>query len=55
MKTSLGLVVARRNKIVHSCDTDALDPRLVVDINDEDALGSIDTIDLVVRGIDAVI
>jgi hypothetical protein len=42
-KTSLGLVVQRRNRIVHQCDADPLIPGKATDLDDADALGSIST------------
>ena len=51
MKTALGLIVGRRNRIVHACDVDPLTPGTVTSLSDADALDSITTVDSIVVGI----
>ncbi|MFI5543647.1 hypothetical protein ACIA6E_07700 [Streptomyces sp. NPDC051815] len=53
MKTSLGVIVTRRNRIVHECDLDPLNPGSVTPLTDGDALKAIETVDCVVTAIDA--
>lgn len=51
-KTAIGLVVQRRDRIVHQCDADPLTPGTVTPLTDDDALASIDTIDATVAALD---
>jgi hypothetical protein len=51
-KKSLSLIVGRRNRIVHSCDGDPLNPGTVTPLSDADALGAIETIETIVGNID---
>lgn len=51
-KTALGVIVARRNRIVHSCDVDPLNPATATPLTDADALDAIDTIEQIVAQID---
>lgn len=51
-KTALGVVVARRNRIVHSCDVDPLNPGAGTPLSDADALQAISTVENVVTQID---
>jgi hypothetical protein len=53
MKTALGVVVSRRNRIVHECDLDPLNPGSVTPLTDADALNAIETVENVVGAIDA--
>jgi len=48
----LGLIVGRRNRIVHQCDTDPLNPGVPVPLTDVDALQAVDFVELVGAGID---
>lgn len=50
-RTELGLVVERRNLIVHSCDVDPADPGTLRAMPDEDALTAIDVIERIMSGI----
>lgn len=50
--TALGVAVDRRNRIVHSCDIDPLNPGAVTPLSDADALTAINTAEHVVHGID---
>jgi len=52
VKLDLGLVVARRNRIVHSCDADPGNPGSAMPFPDVDAASSIHEIDRLVSGID---
>ncbi len=52
-QTELGIVVSRRNRIVHECDLDPLNPGSVTPLAAADALAAITTVDAVVAGIDA--
>lgn len=52
--TALGLVVSRRNRIVHQCDADALTPGQVTPLIAADALDSINTVETVVSALDAI-
>lgn len=52
-KTALGLVVQRRNRIVHQCDADPLTPGSVTALSDVDALQSVTTVEATVVTIDA--
>jgi hypothetical protein len=52
VKLSLGLIVSRRNQIVHSCDVDPMNPGTVTQLSDGDALDAIDTVENIVAGID---
>lgn len=51
-RTALGLVVARRNRIVHSCDVDPLNPGSITAISAADALLAVDTIATIVLAVD---
>ena len=50
-KTSLGVIVSRRNRIVHQCDFDPLSSTPTV-ITAEDSLDAIDTVAGIVRKLD---
>jgi hypothetical protein len=52
-KTSLGVIVGRRNRIVHSCDVDPLIPGSVTPLSDSDALDAIEMVERIVRGVDS--
>jgi hypothetical protein len=52
VKTELGLIVARRNRIVHTCDVDPLTPGAVTPLRDADAVDSIATIERIVAALD---
>ncbi|WP_162940132.1 hypothetical protein [Gryllotalpicola protaetiae] len=52
-KVALGVIVTRRNRIVHQADSDPLVPGMVTALSDVDALAAIDTVCKVVRSIDA--
>lgn len=54
-KTRLGLIVGRRNRIVHQCDTDPLNPGAPVGLSDVDALDAVDFVGTVVVGIDGFV
>ncbi|MBM7503764.1 hypothetical protein ACFPER_09785 [Agromyces aurantiacus] len=54
-KLALGLIVTRRNRIVHQSDSDPLTPGMVTPLSDTDALGAIDTVTAIVRDIDAIL
>jgi hypothetical protein len=54
IKLALKAVVRRRNLIAHQCDADPMSPAHPNAMSDTDAIDSIDTIELVVRGIDKV-
>ncbi|WP_460650010.1 hypothetical protein [Kribbella endophytica] len=51
-RTALGVVVRRRNQIVHQCDADPLTPGAITPLTDVDALTAISTIKLTVTAID---
>jgi hypothetical protein len=51
-KTALGVVIDRRNRIVHSGDADPLNPGAAIPLSDADALGAIDAVDRTVASID---
>lgn len=51
-KTALSLVVRRRNRIVHQCDSDPLVLGSVTDLRDQDALDAITVVEETVRSID---
>jgi hypothetical protein len=51
-KTALGLIVDRRNRIVHSCDGDPLNPGSVTHMFADDAVLAIETIETIVLSID---
>jgi hypothetical protein len=53
--TALSLVVQRRNKIVHQCDSDPVTPGTLIPLSDTDALDAIATVEATVTAIDAVI
>ncbi|MEW1648010.1 hypothetical protein [Streptomyces sp. NPDC091219] len=53
VKTALGVVVSRRNRIVHECDLDPLNPGNATPLGDADALNAIETVQSVVDAIDA--
>jgi len=52
VKLDLGLVVARRNRIVHSCDADPANPGSAMSFPDVDAASAIQVVDRLVSGID---
>jgi len=52
-KARVGVVIDRRNRIVHSCDADPLTPGKVTPLTDADALTSIDTVEETVTQIAA--
>lgn len=54
-KTSLNLVVGRRNKIVHACDADPLSPGSLTPISASDAIDAIETVERTVRAIDKLL
>lgn len=49
---ALGVVVQRRNRIVHQCDADPLTPGAITTLSDQDALDSIAVVEATVLGID---
>jgi hypothetical protein len=51
--TALSLVVQRRNRIVHQCDADPLNPGAPTPLSDVDALDGIKAIEATVAAIDA--
>lgn len=51
-KTTLGVIVQRRNRIVHQCDADPLTPGTVTPLSDSDAIKSIDAVERTVTTID---
>lgn len=51
-KISLGLVVERRNRIVHQCDADPLTPGSATPLSAQDALDSISVVDATVAAIE---
>ncbi|MBQ1017971.1 hypothetical protein KBX71_08845 [Micromonospora sp. D93] len=51
-KAALGVIVQRRNRIVHQCDADPLTPGAITPLSDGDALDSISTVQAVVAAID---
>ncbi|WPR90250.1 hypothetical protein [Microbacterium rhizosphaerae] len=53
VKTSLGLVVTRRNRIVHQADSDPLNPGVVTPLSAIDALDAISTVESTVQTIDS--
>ncbi|MGW1375658.1 hypothetical protein ACWD6P_15500 [Streptomyces sp. NPDC002446] len=52
-KTALGVIVSRRNRIVHQCDLDPLPGGNTTPITPEDALDAISTIERIVVRLDA--
>jgi hypothetical protein len=50
--TALGIIVDRRNRIVHSCDIDPLNPGNVTPLTDTDALQVVGTIERIATQID---
>jgi hypothetical protein len=52
-KLALGLIVTRRNRIVHQSDSDPLTPGMVTPLTDVDALDAISAVSAIVRAIDA--
>jgi hypothetical protein len=52
IRTGLGLIVARRNRIVHSCDVDPLNPGSITPISAADALFAVNTLATIVLAID---
>jgi hypothetical protein len=52
VKISLGVIVDRRNKIVHQCDYDPTTPGTVTALGAQDARDAVETIDDIVRQID---
>lgn len=55
MTTQLGIVVGRRNRIVHQCDTDPLNPGTSVPLTDTDALDAVRFIESIVMAIDPLL
>jgi hypothetical protein len=53
-KIALGIVVTRRNRIVHECDLDPLAPGSVTSLSDIDALDAIATVEDIVSAIDSI-
>lgn len=53
-RTALGVVITRRNRIVHQADSDPLNPGNATPLNDSDALIAISTIEKTVLSIDAL-
>ncbi|WP_410665970.1 hypothetical protein [Amycolatopsis sp. lyj-84] len=53
--TALSLVVRRRNRIVHQCDSDPLAPGQVTPLSDQDALDSVATVEMTVATIDSIL
>jgi len=53
-KTSLGLVVTRRNRIVHQCDSDPLTPGSVTPLDAQGAADAVRTVEHVVMAIDTL-
>ncbi|WP_433371747.1 hypothetical protein [Streptosporangium sp. CA-115845] len=51
-KLALGLIVARRNVIVHSCDVDPALPTTVNGIIDQDAIDALATVERIILEID---
>jgi hypothetical protein len=51
-KTALGVIVDRRNRIVHACDRDPLIARGLTPISASDALFAVETIESIVAAID---
>jgi hypothetical protein len=51
-KTAIGVVVDRRNRIVHSCDVDPLTPGAITPMTDADAVLALDTVANAVKTID---
>lgn len=51
-KIALGVVVSRRNRIVHECDLDPLNPGVVTPLTDTDALDAVKTVENTVATID---
>ena len=54
-KTSLSLVVQRRNRIVHRCDVDPSDPSSFLALTAEDAIQAIETVRSIVSGINGLL
>ncbi|WP_162137490.1 MULTISPECIES: hypothetical protein [Frankia] len=54
-RTELNLIVERRNRIVHSCDTDTLNPGQLTQISASDALEAVEQIQRIVTEIDKLI
>lgn len=52
-QTALGLIVSRRNRIVHECDLDPLNPGCITPLVDSDAISAIQTIRGIATAIDA--
>lgn len=52
IKAALGVIVDRRNRIVHACDCDPLTPGQVIPLSSADALDAIETVEQVVAGIE---
>ena len=52
VKTALGVIITRRNRIVHQADSDPVNPGVVTALTDTDALGAIDTVERMVMAID---
>lgn len=49
----LGVIVTRRNRIVHQSDSDPLTPGSITPLSDIDALAAIATVEFTVNGIDS--
>jgi len=54
-KKALGVIVDRRNKIVHECDENLADPSYLNDLSDSDALSCIEVVTRQVRRFDEII
>ncbi|MFJ2370897.1 hypothetical protein [Microbacterium sp. NPDC087665] len=52
-KVALGVVVTRRNRIVHQADSDPLTPGAATPLSDADALDAINSVASVVQSIDS--
>lgn len=52
VKTAISIVVRRRNRIVHQCDTDPLTPGTTTPLSATDVLDSISTVEQAVEGLD---
>ncbi|MFD7594920.1 hypothetical protein ACFV6D_18015 [Kitasatospora sp. NPDC059812] len=52
-QTALGLIVSRRNRIVHECDLDPLNPGFITPLSADDAVSAVQAIRSIVAGIDS--
>ncbi|KAB1906984.1 hypothetical protein F8279_12335 [Micromonospora sp. AMSO1212t] len=52
---ALGLIVYRRNQIVHACDVDPTSPFTLLPLTSGDAIAAAKTVDAVVRGIHGIL